>query len=95
MKTVKEQELLDALARNPVPVYMQEGLIDYVVRRRDPGHFLTAVLENNLAGAIGRADSSNLKALQNWVRVIYNYAPSNCWGNPAKVKAWLNWTEER
>ena len=93
-RTRAEQEMVRGFERHPVPVHMQDGVIEYVIQRRDPGHFLTAVLENNLVGAIGRADSSNLKALQNWVRVCYNYIPSTCWGNPAKVKAWLNRTEE-
>ena len=52
------------------------------------GHFLTAVLSNNLIDAVGQADEMNLRALPAIVAYIYNEIPSGCWGSPEKVKEW-------
>ena len=54
-----------------------------------PGSFMTAVLENNLVDAIGRADEDNAANLKNIVGYIYNHLPSNSWGSREKVKAYL------
>lgn len=66
-----------------------EDLAAYVTQRRPMGSFLTAVLENNLAEAIGRADESSLANLFLIVAHVYNELPSTCWGSSAKVSAWL------
>jgi hypothetical protein len=73
-----------------IPPYMHDGLLDYLIRRRPPGHFLTAVLSNDLTDAVGRGDNTNLQALPQYVRFLYSSAPSNAWGSPAKVAAWLD-----
>ena len=39
------------------------------------GRFLTAVVENNLKEAVGRADYVNVRALPIYVKYFYNYAP--------------------
>ncbi len=39
------------------------------------GSFLTAVVENNLDEAVGKADSVNVCALPIYVKYFYNYAP--------------------
>lgn len=54
-----------------------------------PGSFLTAVLQNNLAEACGRADSSNSSNISNIVGYIYNHLPSNSWGSAEKVQEYL------
>lgn len=54
----------------------------------DVGHFVTAVLENNLKEAINRADDSNIKCLRDIVRYCYWEITSICWGSPEKVAAW-------
>lgn len=59
-----------------------------------PGSFMTAVLENNLKEAIGRADSDNSANLKNIVGYIYNHLPSHSWGSPEKVKNYLASLEE-
>jgi hypothetical protein len=53
------------------------------------GSFLTAVLENNLSKAVGRADSRNLPLLADYVRYLYNEAPNACWGSRERVAQWL------
>lgn len=72
-----------------IPSYMGQGLIDYVEKGVPPGGFLTAVLENDLVGACGKADLNNLKAIPAYAGYLYNKVPSGCWGSPEKVTAWI------
>ena len=86
-------ELKRGFKNNTVPAYMHDALMDYVVERRIPGHFLTAVLENDLREAVVQADDANLDALGNWVKVLYNYCPSHSWGSHSRVRAWCRGEE--
>lgn len=70
------EDLFGALER-----YLNHGIM--------PGSFLTAVLENNLVEAIGRADFMNSANLKNIVGYIYNHMPSTSWGSPMKVREYL------
>ena len=72
-----------------IPPYMRGGLDRYINDRIQPGHFLTAVLENKLVEALGHADSTNIRNLPAYVSFLYNHVPSSCWGSPVKVEAWL------
>lgn len=57
--------------------YAQEGML--------LGDFLTAVVENNLMQALGRADSYNRATIHQICSYIYNELPSTCHGSPEKV----------
>ena len=46
-----------------IPAHTKAALDRYVNDRLLPGGFLTAVLSNDLFGAVGSADSENLAAL--------------------------------
>jgi hypothetical protein len=65
-----------------------QALVDYAKRGYPLGHFLTAVVENNLKEAICRADSDNLAGIYDLVIFVLNELPAGCQGSPAKVKAW-------
>lgn len=78
-----------------IPAYMLESLRLYVTDGIQPGHFLTAVLSNNLIEACKRADSTNLTLLPAYASYLYNDVPSSCWGSPEKVAAWLAQHAER
>ena len=54
------------------------------------GHFLTAILENDLLDTINRADEDAIKIIPELVKYVYNELPMECWGSPEKVKSWLN-----
>ena len=69
---------------------IEDSLKRYVDNRILPGEFLTAVLENNLMEALGRADSWNRQKLFEIVQYVYNDLPSKCWGSADKVKAWVD-----
>lgn len=66
---------------NTIENYVRHGL--------EPGSFITAVLENNLVEAIGRADSYNLVVIRDIVRYVYNEIPSESWGSRDAVVNWL------
>lgn len=79
----------DALALL-IPEHMQQGLRLYLEDGLEPGGFLYAVLTNDLAGAVGRADSTNVRRLPEYVQFLYNYAPAGSWGSERKVAAWMD-----
>ena len=78
-----------------LPPSLRGGMELYIEQGVPPGHFLTAVVENDLRGACARADDVNRHLLWEIVDWIYNEAPSPCWGSPAKVSAWLMSAERR
>jgi hypothetical protein len=72
-----------------IPERMQNALRRYVLEGVPPGHFLTAVICNDLKGAVGAADDTNLELLQTYVRWFYNIAPAPCWGSKEKMDVWM------
>lgn len=72
-----------------VPPLIVDGLRSYVLDRVETGGFLRAVLENDLAGAICRADASSLTAIRDIVLYVHNCLPSECHGSGEVVNAWL------
>lgn len=72
-----------------IPDDMMEGLVDYVEHGIEPGHFLCAVISNDLHEACGRADDRNLPIIAAYVAWLYNEAPSTCWGSKAKMEAYI------
>lgn len=70
--------------------HMVSGIRRYIDERIAPGGFLTAVICNDLSGAVGRADNTNLKNLPAFVGYFYNEAPATCWGSIDKMNAWIH-----
>lgn len=54
------------------------------------GHFLRALLSNDLMQAFAYADGDNLRHMHGWAVFLYNYAPSTCYGSPERVQAWFD-----
>ena len=52
------------------------------------GGFLTTVMENDLMGAMARADVYNRASLHAICGYIYMEIPSDCHGSREKVEAW-------
>lgn len=71
-----------------VPEHMRDGLALWVLYGIPPGDFLTALLANDLAGAVGRADTINQYRIKDIITWVYSYAPSNCWGSYEKLAKW-------
>ena len=68
---------------------MVDALIDYVLDGNEHGHFLMAILANDLHKAVEHADMDNTHALAAFAGWCYNEAPGNCWGSPKAVEDWL------
>jgi hypothetical protein len=79
----------ETLERYGVPETLHFGLIHYIAKGLVPGHFLQAVLKNDLKEVIARGDDECLAALPAIVRWLYNEAPAPCWGSPEKVASWV------
>ena len=68
---------------------MMGAIQRYIEQGISPGHFLTAVIDNNLSEAVARAADENLRNLPAFVAYFYNEAPSQCWGSREKRRAWM------
>jgi hypothetical protein len=72
-----------------IPKRMQGAIIRYYEHGLPPGDFLTAVIENDLAEAVGRADEENVRLLKEYVMWFYNWAPSGSWGSIGNYVRWM------
>ncbi len=73
---------------HPVPIHMHSAIRNYVVSHLKPGEFLTAVLSNDLREAVAHADEHNMRALHDWVYLLHNHVPGQCWGSKDAVMDW-------
>lgn len=71
------------------PQHIIESLQRYSEAHVPTGQFLRSVLENDLKGAVGMADSTNQYYICGIVSWCYNNLPSTCWGSVEKVSAHL------
>lgn len=82
-------EPIEQALRARVPEHTLRALDGYIQEHRPIGHFLTAVLSNDLRDAVGYADPDNEAALCDIVRYLHNCAPSICLGSLDSVAAWI------
>ena len=71
-----------------VPPRMRDAVCMWLLHGTPPGHFLAAVVCNDLCEAVGRAGEINRAHLRDWVSFFYNYTPGECWGSSAKAVKW-------
>jgi hypothetical protein len=64
-------------------------LEEYAMRHIGQGHFLTAVLENDLFTAFNRADSQNQRRMFRIAQYTWNNLPMKCYGSTKRVETWL------
>lgn len=65
-------------------------LVNYFENKLDVGDFVRAILENNLIKTFSRADSTNLKLIDDYVTFLYNHCPTDAYGSPEAVTKHLN-----
>lgn len=58
------------------------------------GGFLKKLLENDLMGAMSKADHISMTLFPELCSYIYNHMPHDCWGGPQQVKDWLSKTAD-
>ena len=68
----------------------RDSINNYIEHGFEPGGFVRSCLENDLMGAMGRADVYNRASLFQITQYIYNDIPSASHGSPAIVQAWLD-----
>lgn len=81
------QEWADGL--KILPPHMVDGMARYLLKGIPPGSFLMAVLEDRVFMAVLRADVRTVAALKSYVEFLHYYSPSDCFGSPEKVTAWV------
>jgi len=72
-----------------IPLELKEAFDHYITHGIQPGGFLTAVLANDLMGAVGGADRQNSLILTEILTYVKWEIPSNCHGSYDVVKAWV------
>jgi hypothetical protein len=71
-----------------IPDAILLAINNHVLRGQHCGHFVTAVLSNDLIEAVNRADDECQKCLRSIVRYLYNRCPGGCWGSKKKMEEW-------
>ena len=73
-----------------IPMETLAVLRRYVVDGLKPGHFLTAVMSNDLFGAVSHAVGDNRDVLADIVTFLHSYCPGACYGSSYHCERWLN-----
>ena len=73
-----------------VPVaFMAGGMKRYIKYGVRPGHFLAAILCNDLMEAMRTADDVNQRCLFEWASWLESHAPPACYGSEERFTAWI------
>ena len=72
-----------------------EAINRYVIQHEPAGHFVMAVLKNDLHEAFSRADENNSQHMFHVVSYCHNEIPGGCWGSPMEVAKWLEIPKEQ
>ena len=82
--------MTDPRSYDLIPSETMGGLRRYVDYGVPAGHFLMAVLENDLFQACAHADTPNMEGLIALVTWIYNREPHGCYGSRKIVDSWMS-----
>ena len=69
--------------------YTMNIIKGYIRDGYQPGSFLTAIICNDLRGAINHGDDENIRNIPAFVIFFCNKAPADCWGSQEKMKLWV------
>ena len=75
-------------AADPATRFKAE-LLAYVERYQPPGHFLGAVLRNDLGAAFLHGQPEDLAAIPEILAWLHAHGPLKCWGSTHSVAAWV------
>jgi hypothetical protein len=82
-------EFTEGLEESGIPPHLIGGLVRYVKLGVMPGRFLQAVLENDLSGALTRADQASMGGLGSIILYLNSNLSADAWGSAEKVQAWI------
>ena len=82
-------EIFSRASWNRLPEHCRGALERYIRHGIPPGHFLTALLSNDLRETFARADDINASAVRDYLVFLYSDAPSACSGSPSRFAAWV------
>jgi len=82
-------EIFSRASWNRLPEHCRGALERYIRHGIPPGHFLTALLSNDLRETFARGDDINLAAVRDYVVFLHCDAPSACSGSPSRFAAWV------
>jgi len=74
--------------------YLEDSIKYYIEHGTDPGGFLTAVFNNNLFGAIQKADHFNKQEISTIVLWVFDNLPKISYGNQELVQNWQQDTDK-
>ena len=77
------------LAYPDAPVHILASINRYVEHGLRPGSFVTAVLSNDLTGALLAGDEDSLRGLRDIMRYVHWEIPGGCHGSKSIVERWL------
>lgn len=72
-----------------IPERTLQTIKEYIEHGYEPGHFVRAILENDLKMAFASADAHNTHAMKSIVMYCYNMIPERCWGSREIVDNWI------
>lgn len=72
-----------------VPQHTREALERYFLYGLEPGGFLTAMLTNNLYGAVGSADHQNIQVIPDIIKWLLTKAPVGSYGSAEAMRSWI------
>jgi hypothetical protein len=72
-----------------VPSHDHGGIRRYYQDGIPPGHFLTAIIDNDLKGVFARADEINKAAIEQILMWFRWHPPAGTWGYPGACKDYL------
>lgn len=81
-------EVIGGVAAFNVPEHLRDGLVRYFSDGILPGSFLQAVLCNDLAQAVTRADPVAFHGLRALMAFLDACAPEQSWGSRMAVLTW-------
>ena len=81
IQNIDYDEVPNSSMATGVKLYLEHGI--------KPGGFLTAIICNDLFGAITRADMLNIELIADWVFFFHNHAPSGSYGSEKIMNDWI------
>lgn len=75
-----------------IPAPVLHAIQRYVAMGASTGHFVNAIMRNDLFEAVAHADAESLAAIREIIWYVYNHLDGRCWGpkqvNSPEVTEW-------